>query len=203
MEHPTREMTLDLIASRERMEDELKTLMEVLKSNNVDLTESLIDQEGFPRSDIDVFQVRTARHRIICLKNDLKGMTKQIEDSLHNLHQQQREGLGLLNNISSLLTEFDEGTIPFAKIGAVTDGSPADKAGLKCEDLILGFGSLRSSSFQNLQDVARIVQHSINRDISLCVRRSDKIVPLKLVPKPWTGQGLLGCVILPCDNVDR
>ena len=32
MEHPTREMTLDLIASRERMEDELKTLMEVLKS---------------------------------------------------------------------------------------------------------------------------------------------------------------------------
>ena len=55
-------------------------------------------------------------------------MTKQIEDSLHNLHQQQREGLGLLNNISSLLTEFDEGTIPFAKIGAVTEGSPADKA---------------------------------------------------------------------------
>lgn len=30
------------------------------------LTESLIDAEGYPRSDIDVYQVRHARHQIKC-----------------------------------------------------------------------------------------------------------------------------------------
>lgn len=28
--------------------------------------EPLVDAEGFPRSDIDLYQVRTARHNIIC-----------------------------------------------------------------------------------------------------------------------------------------
>ena len=35
--------------------------------NNTDLTEPLVDQEGFPRSDIDVYQVRMTRHKIICI----------------------------------------------------------------------------------------------------------------------------------------
>jgi len=202
MERPTREMTLELITTKEKMEDELKALMEVLESNNTNLTESLVDQEGFPRSDIDVYQVRNARSKIICLKNDLREITKQIEVSLHSLHQQQRDGLGITED-TSILDEFSKDHIPFAKIGSVTEGSPADKAGLRSDDLILGFGSLRSSSFQSLQDIAQIVQHRINQSITLCVRRSEKILPLVLVPKPWAGQGLIGCVILACENVDR
>lgn len=90
MERPTRETTLELIASKDNMEDELKALMEVLQSvtksffletalayyklclifffqNNTDLTDPLVDQEGFPRSDIDVYQVRMTRHKIICI----------------------------------------------------------------------------------------------------------------------------------------
>ena len=30
------------------------------------MDEALVDAEGYPRSDIDVYQVRHARHRIIC-----------------------------------------------------------------------------------------------------------------------------------------
>jgi len=30
------------------------------------MTEPLVDPEGYPRNDIDVYQVRLARHRIIC-----------------------------------------------------------------------------------------------------------------------------------------
>lgn len=30
------------------------------------MTEPLIDSEGYPRSDIDVYQVRHARHQIKC-----------------------------------------------------------------------------------------------------------------------------------------
>lgn len=114
------------------------------------MTQPLVDNEGFPRSDIDVYQVRTTRHKIICkylvvpiiilenntnslslikgLQNDLKNLTKQIENALHDLHAQQREGLGLTDNSTSFLKEFEEETIPFAKIGTVSDGSPAGKA---------------------------------------------------------------------------
>ena len=30
------------------------------------MTQPLVDDEGFPRADIDVYQVRTTRHKIIC-----------------------------------------------------------------------------------------------------------------------------------------
>lgn len=34
--------------------------------NGVGMNNPLVDQEGFPISNIDVYQVRHARHRIIC-----------------------------------------------------------------------------------------------------------------------------------------
>ncbi len=30
------------------------------------MDQPLVDREGYPRADIDVYQVRTARHKIIC-----------------------------------------------------------------------------------------------------------------------------------------
>ena len=37
-----------------------------LQQGNVGMTGPLIDSEGYPRNDIDVYSVRTARHNIIC-----------------------------------------------------------------------------------------------------------------------------------------
>lgn len=34
--------------------------------NNVGMTEALVDGSGYPRQDLDVYQVRHARHKIIC-----------------------------------------------------------------------------------------------------------------------------------------
>lgn len=34
--------------------------------NRVGMTDELVDSDGYPRQDIDVYQVRHARHRIIC-----------------------------------------------------------------------------------------------------------------------------------------
>lgn len=34
--------------------------------NHVDMDEPLVDSEGYPRQDIDVYQVRQTRHKIIC-----------------------------------------------------------------------------------------------------------------------------------------
>ena len=37
-----------------------------LQQGGVGMSGSLVDSEGFPRSDIDIYAIRTARNRIIC-----------------------------------------------------------------------------------------------------------------------------------------
>jgi 26S proteasome non-ATPase regulatory subunit 9 len=34
--------------------------------NNIGMREPLTDAEGYPRNDVDVYQVRIARNKIIC-----------------------------------------------------------------------------------------------------------------------------------------
>ena len=75
--------------------------------------------------------------------------------------------------------------------------------GLKHSDLILKFGTIRAKNFNSLHDIASVVKHRENSEIPLVVKRLEKIVSITLVPKTWSGQGLLGCTLLPHDNVDR
>eukprot|EP01069_Polyplicarium_translucidae_P011598 Polyplicarium_translucidae@DN4128_c0_g1_i1.p2 len=46
----------------------------------------LVDAEGFPRSDVDVHAVRTARHRLACLKTDLHSKLEETKAALEKLH---------------------------------------------------------------------------------------------------------------------
>ena len=54
------------------------------------LGEVLVDRDGFPRADLDLVAVRTARNKVVCLQNDHKAMMKQIENALALYHQAQR-----------------------------------------------------------------------------------------------------------------
>mmetsp|Transcript_54456 Transcript_54456/g.80840 ORF Transcript_54456/g.80840 Transcript_54456/m.80840 type:complete len:306 (+) Transcript_54456:290-1207(+) len=42
----------------------------------------LVDCDGYPRSDIDIFRARSLRHRLAEIKTDHKDMEKRIEDGL-------------------------------------------------------------------------------------------------------------------------
>ena len=61
---------------------------------DVGMNGPLIDNEGYPRNDIDVVKVRTARQKIICLMNDHKQIMKKISDALECIHQQNSNGTG-------------------------------------------------------------------------------------------------------------
>lgn len=37
-----------------------------LQQKGIGMNEPLVDCEGYPRSDVDLYQVRTARHNIVC-----------------------------------------------------------------------------------------------------------------------------------------
>lgn len=42
------------------------TIVSPVQQDGVGMHGRLVDGEGYPRADIDVYAVRTARHRIIC-----------------------------------------------------------------------------------------------------------------------------------------
>lgn len=75
--------------------------------------------------------------------------------------------------------------------------------GLKSKDLIINFGSACSRNFSGLDDIKKIVQRSINQTIKVIVSRSGRIVELCLKPYLWAGKSVLGCIILPIENVER
>lgn len=50
------------------------------------MTEGLVDKEGFPRADVDVYQARQDRACLSMLKNDHKDLTARLEQGMHALH---------------------------------------------------------------------------------------------------------------------
>ena len=64
----TREDVEKIMKLRKDKEEELKAHLSTLEVNKVGMDEALVDSEGYPRNDIDVYQVRKARHQIICIR---------------------------------------------------------------------------------------------------------------------------------------
>ena len=86
---------------------------------------------------------------------------------------------------------------PFYLVDKIFAGSPAQDAGLKSGDLVIQFGSMvnENKSPQLLQE---IVKSSINKPIPVTIKRNPEgILGLSLVPKQWSGRGLLGCHLSP------
>lgn len=117
------------------------------------MTESLVDPDGYPRNDIDVHQVRQARHQIICLQNDLKALMKEIEKGLHEVHSESANDASgnTSTKMSQMKIENDNELIkPFVKVNLVSPGSPAEDA----VRLILIF------KFFNLKTIVILSSHS-------------------------------------------
>nr|XP_036585397.1 GTP-binding nuclear protein GSP1/Ran [Colletotrichum truncatum]KAF6795294.1 GTP-binding nuclear protein GSP1/Ran [Colletotrichum truncatum] len=149
------------------MEAELRALGAVLDSHGVNMTSPLTTQDGFPRADIDVAQVRTTRARIIHLRNDYKDLMALVEKHLHEHFASLQEndeaqpsfsgsddGLPLEHTTPLLLQQ------PFAQVNSVVSGSPAESAGLRPQDEIRNFGYVNHSNHDGLKKVAECVQGS-------------------------------------------
>ena len=82
-----REELLALNRERSALEKEMLDLTEALQAGNMGgISTPLVDREGFPRADVDVFATRTMRHRLAVLNTDHKALMARIEQGLHALH---------------------------------------------------------------------------------------------------------------------
>lgn len=208
---PTRDRVMQLIQEKDRIESEIREQTAILETNHVGMHEPLVDQDGFPRNDIDVFKVRHARHQIICLQNDHKNIMKRIERGLADVHadllvsnvenQQvnvattssngQMNGHSNGDNVRNYVNETC-----FATVGFVNNGSPADMAGLCEYDEIIEFGSINHQNFRDMTQIMDLVGHSVNQRINVKIRRNNSVLNVTVIPKPWLQPGLLGCQIL-------
>ncbi|PFH54067.1 hypothetical protein AMATHDRAFT_136532 [Amanita thiersii Skay4041] len=188
-----------LMEQKQSIESELEAQFSILKANNTDLHTPLVDREGFPRDDIDVWAVRNARVRIIELRNDLSAVMNSIGKALEGVFDPSLEPSSARSGASGAGAGNDEADLtPFAKVNSVAPSSPASEAGLKPQDLIVKFGHLTSKASPSLQAVAEVVNENENRHIVIRILRSGQTQHLTLTPKGgWGGRGLLGCHIVP------
>jgi 26S proteasome non-ATPase regulatory subunit 9 len=153
-----------LMLKKSAIETEVQSQISILQTNNIDMTTPLVDAEGFPRADIDIYAVRKARVRIIELRNDLKDVMNEAGKVLEEVYAKTPEpDLGMESQEQG--TQRD-GLVPFARVDGVAPGSPAAEAGVQREDLILKFGNLVESSFNppsSLTPLATLV--SENEDV--------------------------------------
>lgn len=99
----------------------------------------LVDSEGYPRNDIDIYQVRQARQTIICLQNDHAQLLDQIHELLNQYHAEiATTDPELINRASAL--ELSNGrehggslaiplnAKPLVVVNLVSPNSPAEEA---------------------------------------------------------------------------
>lgn len=168
----------------------------------------MVDEEGFPRNDIDVRSVRIARTQIVCLQNDLKELTKSIEAGLEKYFHETKETLSstkipfelresAATVTASTSTPASEIQTPIVVVNLVSPGSPAEEAGIQVRDQIISFGTINYSNFKDLAHIGELVKNSQNQQLRVKVKRNNTIEELILVPKTWNGRGLLGCNVVP------
>lgn len=163
------------------------------------MSEPLVDSEGFPISSIDTYQVRHARHQIICLQNDHKALMKRIEQGLQGYYSAAASDHGMDTqpvNLGNSRLEIVTHQQPFARVTVVSEGSPASYAGFQVGDEVVEFGSVNSTNFRAITDIATVVQHSEGTQVNVKLKRHNQFVTVQLIPRKWAGKGLLGCNIV-------
>lgn len=71
--------------------DALELKVRTTRAAMLDPKATLIDQDGFPRADIDVYGERVSRNQLVRLQNDHKAKMGEIERALHALHALQKK----------------------------------------------------------------------------------------------------------------
>jgi 26S proteasome non-ATPase regulatory subunit 9 len=193
----------ELLGRKIQIEEEISELYKILEEEgNVGMTGKLVDTEGYPRADLDLYKVKSTRQKINCLQNDFKHLMERMEQELIKIHANKEESVNhtstnITNNLQS------EKHKPFLKVTQVDFGSPSFEAGFKLNDKIVQFGPFTISNTRNLSEIAEHVKSKVDKIILVSILRSEnnkensetKMI-LKLIPKSWNGQGFLGCKLV-------
>ncbi|OCF38722.1 26S proteasome non-ATPase regulatory subunit 9 [Kwoniella heveanensis CBS 569] len=77
-----REYARALMQRKDEIEKEIEALKEVLTSHGTTPNTSLVDPEGYPRGDIDIYAIRHARSALVRLQNDRQQVSDLLATAL-------------------------------------------------------------------------------------------------------------------------
>jgi len=196
------------------IEDEIRALQETLENmpGKPGLKGPLIDKDGFPRADVDIYKAREHRHRIACLQTDHKAVMKEVEQGLYAYHQSVKTSGGSSSHMPMPAQPRPPPTIPaapvaaaakapFALIDDVSPASPALAAGLKVGHRVLSIGTIDADIIRDrgMSALGEVVAAHEGRQLEVQVLPEGEARPLtlQLTPARWSGRGLLGCHLQP------
>jgi 26S proteasome regulatory subunit N4 len=213
---------LGLMSERDGLEAEADAIHSELSSPGPNgeppagLKSPLVDAEGFPRGDIDLYRVSHLRNRLAIINTDHKSLMKTIEKTLHSMHKDGLEEQSKEKSVvapvssasaststaptSSVMSTATILAIPIAKVGEVMQGSPAEEAGLCNGDSLLAFGTVTARISNPLSQIPAEVSRNVNGGVDLVVRRNGvggEVLTLTLRPRVWGGAGMVGCHLAP------
>ncbi|CCW71721.1 unnamed protein product [Phytomonas sp. Hart1] len=214
---------LALNEKRGELQRQVQEALDFLDSTPAGRSGLLVDPEGFPRDDCDLYAVSRARNVVSCGRNDLRAVEERLYVILGDLHEATKveaaarmaaDDPGLLASRAEG-KELERRLAEACKIGSmpgifhvisVEGGCPAAEGGLRPQDTILQFGELNAETIQGrdeegrgLRALAEITQEWEGRLLSVWVRSEDEAEPREIfvVPQRWSGTGLLGCTLSP------
>ena len=221
----TMERIRELMRRRDELESEASLLTHQLLSPGPNgqppagLKDPLIDQDGFPRGDIDIYEIRRQRNRLSVINTDHKNLMKEIEKELQVIysnypsnetqatHSQDKEQITPPSNSIGMMASpppppSPSNTSPiisisFAIIDEILPNSPAQMSGLVDGDELIQFDSIDGKIQNPLSFIPQIVSKNANHPINLKIRRNGVEMPIILIPQAWSGRGLLGCHLSP------
>ncbi|KAI9753040.1 MAG: putative 26S proteasome regulatory subunit [Lichina confinis] len=162
----------DLMDKKEQVEAELKSLTGVLDSHGVAMDTPLLTDDGFPRDDIDVAQIRITRARAIHVQNDYKGLLFQIEQALHEHYASASSSTGEESTTAVTPIRSNEPAstsrpveTPFAMVNEIFRNSPAERAGLMVGDRIRRFGNVDWINHEKLSKISEVVQQNEGEEL--------------------------------------
>eukprot|EP00834_Sanchytrium_tribonematis_P002933 NODE_101_length_19951_cov_0.932501.p10 type:complete len:231 gc:universal NODE_101_length_19951_cov_0.932501:14928-15620(+) len=202
-----REELLNLDSLRQQLTQKLISLTQRLQESRTNLTDPLVI-DGFPRNDIDLYQVRTLRQNYRITQNDLYEIDKKIETLLPQALSATVESTQNLSHQQSNYVENATYELPkewHIIVNAVDPDSPAYIDGLRRGDIIfkingLGITKLNSGwifngeNFRSETEILErisilIIEHN---PLNLNLVRGFDETQIVLIPRKWSGHGLLG-----------
>lgn len=202
-----------LITQREILEIEADAIFSELTSPGPNgekpagVKDPLVDEEGFPRGDIDIYNVRNKRRRLSEINTDHKELMKKIEQIVPKLTQlsYSRSAESNTSSVKGPSTSSEQPSSVFqlsmyraiAILDQILEGSPAFTAGIQEGDELIQFGNVTADDPKAFASIAKLVGESVNQEIILKIRRKESMLDMKLVPRTWGGRGLLGCHLSP------
>lgn len=174
----------EVLQLKAAIEQELEKHFGALKSQGLDLSSPLITEDGFPREDIDVLQVRLTRRYLNMLRNDLRNVIDRSHLLLNN-HFQASNPAEQPRDSSS--------TVPFALIYDILPNGPLHVAGALENDKLIAIAHVNATNHSNLSLLQKTIRENENVPLPIRVQRNEEVLDLTITPsRQWNGPGLLG-----------